>query len=169
MKRLFIAATAALVACADFTPTAPLLAPAGPSLAVEVNETTPVALAVVNPCTGEPVALTGNQHFVFRTTESEGGNLSYGLSLTQTLTGVGAFGTRFNARFSFDNQGMVSSPFPVILYFATSADVISTGAAGDLRQDFHSTLTYKLTINANGTATVERQSSSERCNGQPVG
>lgn len=169
MKYFFLAATAALVACADLSPTAPVSSPAGPRLAVDVNETTPVALTLVNPCTGEPVALTGNQHFVFRTTETPSGGFSYGLSLTQTLTGVGAFGTKYNARFSFDDQGMVSAPFPVILYFAISTDVISTGPAGEFRQDFHTTLTYKLTINANGTATVERTTSSERCNGQPVG
>lgn len=154
------AAIAALAGCSDLAPTSPLRPPDSPLAAVDVNETSSIAFAVTNPCNGEPVALAGTQHFIFRTTQSRNGT-SYGLSLLQNMSGVGALGTRYNAKFTYDDRGHISTPYPVILYFSNTTNIVANGST----QDFHSTLSFKLTVNANGVATVERTNSAERCSG----
>lgn len=164
---MLLAVVAAFTGCSDFAPTSPLQPPDSPLRAVDINETTPVAFAVTNPCNGEPVVLTGTQHLIFRTTQTKNG-VSYGFSMSQNMTGVGAFGTMYNAQFTYTDRGHIGTPYPVILSFSNSTNIISTAAAAGNRQDFHSTFSFQLTVNANGTATVDRTSSAERCNGQPV-
>lgn len=166
MKRGFLVAmTVAIAACADVPTTAPLLAPASPLGAVEANETTPIAFAVTNPCNGESVFLTGTQHFLFRFTESSSGVISYGFTFRQDLSGVGTFGSKYEARFSFSDRGIFKPDFPVILSFSASSDMVSTGKVGGKESNFHATSTFHITVNANGIVTVERETTSERCNG----
>jgi hypothetical protein len=103
----------------------------------------PVSLTIVDPCTGEEVAVEGEVHFV-------GGD-----HFRTTLTGVGASGVTYEIH-TIDNEGLGGAASDRSAYTSTSAYTlrfVRDGAGGG--DDFTTHSIVHSTMNANGEWTVE--------------
>src|SRR5215210_337097 len=126
--------------------------------------TEPFDFSVINPCTGEVVALSGTSHFVFHLTRDEAGGFHvHSHETLQHVKGIGTTtGTTYVAAASsvqvetfpggfFDRQ--MSVRFPLIL--------VSQGSADNFRVEYH----FHVTVNANGVITVYFEDISTQCTG----
>lgn len=166
MRLVYLTAAAVTAAaCSDIaTVTAPLRAPELASAAVWMNETTPVAYPVTNPCNGESALMTGTQHFMFSLNESNG---TGSFSIRQQMTGVGASGLRYRSQFTLSDRFKLLPGSSLSLSSAASAAVITSGMSDEVENhDWHETVTFRFVVPANGVApSVERMSITAECRG----
>ena len=100
----------------------------------------PVSITIIDPCTGEEVAVEGEVHFV------GGDHFRY------TLTGVGASGTTYEVH-TIDNEGTAPSRGAHTFTAAATQRFVRNGAGGG--DDFTTHSIVHGTMNANGELTVE--------------
>lgn len=128
----------------------------------DVQQTIPAAMATVNPCNSDAVALTGELHIVAHSTTSDGGILHGYYSVNSRFSGVGV---------------------PSGKTYQGSEDYLDDFTVGDgsafvesVSQDFHLTsqtsednytvkVHMKITINANGVPTAEITDFNSYCGG----
>jgi hypothetical protein len=130
-----------------------------------VSQTTPIAVATTNPCTGDPVTLTGTYHFESNysvTVDTTGVSFHSQELKKYALSGTGASGARyqneqqlmseFNGTFVFDLGGFApyeETDETTMLLVRQGETATMTG--GD---DFYTKILGHITYNANGVVTV---------------
>jgi hypothetical protein len=168
MKHLPIAAALLFViACADSTaPTAARSStrkPTAPAARdVDINETIPIAQGATNPCNGDAVQLAGTSHILIHSTTAASGNQHFYIDATNSLSGVGApslLSYQGETRDLFDF--LTEDPFPIVETIYSDILLHSATNEDNFTFRFH----YKITINANGTATAEILDSTNECTG----
>ena len=147
---------------------ASLLAAVAPTQAAATtirNRTTvPFDVVVDNPCTGEPVALSGAQllisHLVF---DERGGVHAHFRLVPQQVRGVGLrSGTEYHAVGGGGNNFTADADdAPLVTSSRATANVVSQGGSDNLVM--HSTT--HLTINANGEVTAVVNNVKLTCRG----
>ena len=132
-----------------------------PALADTVyNITYPVTFYVTNPCNGENIVISGNEHDTLNITSDGNGGLHIVFrGNLQDVTGVGDQGNKYHAPSTFHfayniKVGAVQS-------FTTYYSFISQGSAPNFRfrEDAH------FTINADGTVTSSFDNIRTECRG----
>lgn len=147
-----------MVVCAALPSTA-----AAETVEHQASQTVPIATTTENPCTGEPVSLTGTYHFnsQYRVTADESGVRFHSiennkLSLSGTALVSGAryqneehYLTEFNGQFSLEADAL--GPFE-----RTDVTTMLLIRQGDTPRldDFFVRITSHITFNANGVVTV---------------
>jgi hypothetical protein len=117
------------------------------------NETVPLDLTVDNPCTGEPLQLTGELHILFHVTEDANG----GFHVQTQFQPQGASGTGLVSGEQYRGVGVTRDEAyfpPGELRETTFIDrfyMISTGPSDNML----ATTTIHVTFNANGEPTAE--------------
>lgn len=144
---------------------------AAPALAQANTVTTstrvPVNLTLFNPCTGELIDFSGNLHIVDHVTfvphDPDGG---LHLNRKENWQGVAGIdqttGNRYRLTGVRHNLNLnANAPLPFVLTLVRTQNVISRGSADNLqlRRRVH------VTVNANGTTTVDFDSFSLICEG----
>jgi hypothetical protein len=127
-----------------------------------VNETTPTAVTVTNPCNADLVALTGQTHTVIHITQASSGNYSADVDVSSTYTGLGApSGLSYQGSDTFHDQFLVANPLPFEETILEEIHLRSQTNAGNytLRAQFH------FTVNANGVLTADVENPTTRCDG----
>jgi hypothetical protein len=153
------------VACLSLVGTLAVCAPAATaaqSVTYPVSSTTPFAWATDNPCTGEPVTLTGTYHLEsnFRVDTDTSGVSFHSQELRKyTLSGTSLTGARYqneqelmteeNGTFTFDAAGLAP-------YETTAETTMLLIRQGDVprQDDFYVRISAHTTYNANGVITV---------------
>lgn len=107
-----------------------------------------------NPCTGEPVNLSGRIHIVIYVRSDNQGGWHVTTHEDVELSGVGLVsGADYQASTTHDKDSYARAPFPYIETMTFNDEVLSQGAAENfvMHHDVH------LTVTANGipTATVD--------------
>lgn len=132
-----------------------------PALANTVtNITFPISLTVANPCNGEMVTLSGNEHEVMNVTvDANGGFHAVTIANAQDVTGVGDQGNIYHATGTTHQEfnGQVAEEETLM----NSFDYVSTGSA----PNFLVTEKEHITINADGTVTATFANFSMQCQG----
>ena len=129
---------------------------------VDLNQTFPSALAITNPCNGDLVVLTGQDHFLIHSTEATSGNFEFYSDISSNYSGAGALsgvsyqGSR-DVFFDFSSQ----APFPFVFTFAN--DLLLQSATGV--DNFKLRLHMHITINADGVPTASVDDFTTTCNG----
>ncbi len=131
---------------------------------IKINERTPIAFAVSNPCTLEPVVIEGTSHVIVRVTEDGSGGQHTVTHITLIGRGVSPDGVRYtvqninNARTKSDPDAADNSTSIVNFHVVRQGDDTPT------EDDYTLPLTFHLTENANGepTATVSNVESECR-------
>ena len=132
-----------------------------PALAATVyNITYPVSFTITNPCNGENVAVSGNEHDTFHLTfDGHGGVHVVFTANLEGVTGVGdqgntyripaALSDTFNARVGYEET------------FTETFQLVAQGSAPNflLHEDAH------ITVNPNGTVTEFHDHFSTTCQG----
>ena len=144
-----------------------LVAAAGASSAIvkTVETHTPLTDSRFNPCTGEPLVITGFFHSrVYFDVDLDGSThfvLEFNLENMKAVATSGAtyvvkenIETHTNAQSSFVPS---NSEFNFVEHYVRRGD---TGALAD-GDDFYLAFRMKVTVNANGTTTVSRLESNE--------
>ncbi len=118
------------------------------------NRTTiPFDVVVDNPCTGEPVALSGAQQLIFHLVfDARGGVHAHFSLVPQQVRGVGLYsGTAYHAVGGGGNNFTAAADdAPLVTSTRSTANVVSQGGSDNLVM--HSTT--HLTINATGEVTA---------------
>ncbi len=126
----------------------------------QVSETTPLAMASVNPCTGEPVTLSGTYHVTsnYRVTADESGTKFHSVESKKfSLSGTGALcGARYqneqhefneqNGQFTFDTGGVA----PYEQTNVTNVRLIRQGETVTGQDDFYVQFVSHVTYTATG-------------------
>ena len=132
-----------------------------PALADQVyNMTVPTNFTVTNPCNGENVALSGNEHETLHTTiDSNGGHHSDIHANLQDVKGIGDQGNTYTipGQFHGSFNGQVGSENTLTETF----NVISTGSAPNfvMQENTH------ITVNPDGTVTSTHGNFRTECTG----
>jgi hypothetical protein len=128
----------------------------------DVNETIPSAVATVNPCNGDAVALTGEIHLLGHSNTSTSGIEHYYLSSNARYSGTGA-PSLVNYQGSIDDM----LEFTIGSGSATTETVhqdmtlnSQTGA-----DNYHMSFKLHVTFRPDGTPTAEVSDVETRCNG----
>jgi hypothetical protein len=124
-----------------------------------VGTSVPFAVVEDNPCTGEPVSLAGNVHFLIGANSSGGGTeQSHSEANLQGVQGVGLVTGAKYAAVDTSSQTLVFDDdlAPFHSKFEQTAQLIRQGETGVLLpDDFYLHMLAHATINANGTVTVD--------------
>src|SRR6266536_5379347 len=81
----------------------------------DANETFPSAISTVNPCNGEVVALTGENHLLVHTTEPTSGNFELYFDLSSNYVGTGlTTGVGYQGSEDIFNSFSLQNPFPLV-------------------------------------------------------
>jgi hypothetical protein len=143
-----------------------LAAPVGAD--VTFNTTEPYSETAENTCTGDFVQLMGTMHTVMRMSVLDGGHTHFGGSTEfgglngTTVDGVRYVETRIeNFGGSFDSDFMPSETNTETLQILTRLGEDGSFVEGD---DLRVHISAHVTVNANGTFTVDRTDSSVQCN-----
>jgi hypothetical protein len=122
-----------------------LITPA--SAEVLSNQTVPLSGTVVNPCNGETVAVTGEEHLLFRLTSSQDGSIHLGLNQNARATGE-ELTTGATYSLNFTESGNVTSSFPPPFAFTVVSHENFLGRGDAPSFLLHATLS--ITVDANG-------------------
>lgn len=163
MKKLVAAAIlfAATTACADSTAPNPLRA-GRVAHDMDVNQTEPSALATVNPCNNDAVALTGTLHTVLHTTDANSGNTHYYIDFTSSYSGTGAPSlVNYQGSTRTLNDFTTNDPYPIIYTIYQDVQLQSQTSIDNYTLSIH----VKFTINANGVVTASIEDFTDRCGG----
>jgi hypothetical protein len=127
-----------------------------------INEVVPFSTVFDNPCTGEPVTLTGNLHVLIHITDNgAGGFVAKEHFQPQGVTGVGATGTEYQGT-GVTQDETASNPGPQFeMTFINNFRIISHGPS----PNFAAHDTVHVTFNNNGDLTATVVNSSVECQG----
>jgi hypothetical protein len=163
---LLVAGIAFLVACHDATAPAidgkQLHSPRSAANGLDLNQSVPSALATVNPCNGDAVALTGTTHVLVHSTEARNGNLHFYTDVGSSYSGLGVpsavkyTGTAVD-RTDFTTNG----PYPVVEGIYNEVTLRSATSVANYTLRLH----FKITINSAGLPTAEVDDFTTRCGG----
>jgi hypothetical protein len=129
----------------------------------QVSETTPIATATENPCTGEPVTLTGTYHFTsnYSVTVDETGTHFHSLeskkfSLSGTATLTGARYQNEQQQMSEENGTFTVDTGVLAPYESTNEMTMLLIRQGETtrQDDFYVKIIAHITYNASGVVTV---------------
>jgi len=132
-----------------------------PALAsIVVNFTSPVNITTPNPCNGEMVTASGNEHpTVHSTLDGNGGSHVDVHFNFENVTGVGSFGNTYQIPFAAHQ--LFNVRIGVANTLAETMNVISRGSAPNFL--FHEN--FRITINPDGTVTFFHENSRSECPG----
>ncbi len=137
---------------------------AAETVSYQVSETTPIASTTENPCTGEPVTLTGTYHFEsnYRVSIDETGSSFHSqetkkLSLSGTGTLSGALYQNQQQQTSEENGTFTIDTDALAPYERTDTTTMLLIRQGDTTRldDFYVQIIAHITYNANGVITVQ--------------
>ena len=161
--KYFIAAAGLMgaIACADSTsPTA--LRSTGVNRDMDVNQTVPAALATVNPCNGDAVALTGTLHFIIHTTTATSGTQQFYIDFTSNYSGTGLpSGVNYQATTHQLEEFSTRDPYPIVYRFYVDEHLLSATGVNN----YDMTTQYHVTINNDGTVTAVVDNTDSKCTG----
>src|SRR5712691_10828508 len=150
LSALFVAASLCLV-------------PVTSSAAVVQNVQVPLNLTVFNPCTGDLIAVSGSIHLLATMTQDQDGgfHISFMDNVSQ-VTGTGSVtGVTYNGVGGDWFTADVRPPFPVEFTATDVFGLVSQGPSPNLVI----TVTFHITVNADGTLTANVLRFSLSCNG----
>ncbi len=133
------------------------------TISYQVSETTPITMATENPCTGEPVTLTGTYHFTsnYTVTVDETGTHFHSLeskkfSLSGTATPSGARYQNEQQEMSEENGTFTVDTGGLAPYERTDEATMLLIRQGEItrQDDFYVKLIAHITYNASGVITV---------------
>jgi hypothetical protein len=129
----------------------------------------PFAEVFDNPCTGESFVAQGFVHTKVRISEGANGSLHYSAETNlQDMKGVSpTTGARYVVHRQVTEHTNADSEFaPFNTSFNFTEHYVRAGEDGSLilEDDFIVYFRFHLTVNANGTATVQRLESDSECN-----
>ena len=143
---------------------AAVTAPRGSADAVvtTINATVPFSAVFDDPCTGEPVTLTGNLHVLIHITQNAAGGFEAKEHFQpQGIAGVGASGTEYQGT-GVTQDATEDSPGPQFdSTFINNFRIISHGTSSNYTA--HDTV--HVTFNANGDLTAVVANDSVECQG----
>jgi hypothetical protein len=113
--------------------------------AVVTNERSPLAFSLTDPCTGEEIAFSGEQHIFFME-----GNPDFGFHINFHLEGIGANGTQYEQVGHNQTVTVFNQPPQQTGTSVQGIRILSSGPA----DNFVFGGTFHTTINANGEQTV---------------
>jgi hypothetical protein len=132
-----------------------------PALAATIsNVTFPVSFTITNPCNGENVAVSGNEHATVELTfDGSGGVHAVFTANLEDVTGTGSFGNTYQEPLAFTetDNARVGSEITIMETFL----FVAQGSAPNFffHEDAH------ITVNPNGTVTVIFDRFSTTCQG----
>lgn len=126
------------------------------------NYTIPSALATVNPCNGDAVALVGDLHFLVHTTDSNNGNIHGYYSFNGRYSGVGVPST-LNYQGSEDYLDDYTITNGAAFVESVSQDFSLVSQTG--QDNYWVRVHYKITITANGVPSAEITDFNSYCTG----
>ncbi len=139
------------------------------TISYQVSETTPIAMATTNPCTGEPVTLTGTYHFTsnYSVTADETGTHFHSLeskklSLSGTATPSGARYQNEQQEMSEENGTLTVDTAALAPYERTDEATMLLIRQGETtrQDDFYVRFIAHITYNASGVVTVSGATST---------
>jgi hypothetical protein len=125
------------------------------------NVTFPFNTVIVNPCTGEPIAFTGENHFVIHTTATPSGTFQTTIhSNLQNVSGVGTVtGTTYRAVISNKQTTVFTAAGGQVNTIVGNFHIVGPGAGNNFI--LHNTV--HVTVNPNGEATAEVENFFAEC------
>jgi|ERR1043166_4810565 hypothetical protein len=147
MRIVLSAATTLLAIIALMTPA---------SADVMSNDTVPINLDLLNPCNGEMIRFTGEEHMLFRLAFDQNGGTHLGFTQNARSTGQGlTTGATYTGNFT--NGGSVSTTLPLPFSFTVVShqNFLSQGknpAAPDFL--LHETLSIAVDVDGNFSTTL---------------
>ena len=130
----------------------------------------PFVYTTLNPCTGEPVTITGTYRFAVKATEpTSGGTLIY-VHTQIHGSGLGLWGYSYNGQ-NQELQTINSTPgMTATTTLVNNVALIRKGPRGDfLDDDFHLHITIHGTITPDGMPSAEVAKVRENCVLEPTG
>lgn len=134
------------------------------SQASQITErfTDPIVLNIINPCTGEAVTLTGETTVTLRTTFDANGGAHFSYTFVPSkVRGVGEDGTVYKAVGGERAHGNVTSGGAFNDTFTSVFTMVSQGGG----ENFVETITFHVTVDANGNVVTEFEHYSGECRG----
>ena len=125
-----------------------------------VNQVVPISFALTNPCNGEAVTFSGNEHITSHLTFDGSGGVHIGNHVNfQDVTGAGSFGNKYQIP-AVENQSF-NAKVGQEETETVSELVVSQGSAPNfvVKFDFHTT------INPDGTVTSYFNNFTTECRG----
>jgi hypothetical protein len=161
-----LAGTVLLGACSDATAPASrfhgLATPTSATNDLDLNQTVPSALAAVNPCNGEPVALIGSTHFLIHSTEARSGNYHFYIDIRSTYSGPGVVTqVKYQGTAVDVTDVTTNNPFPIVESLYNEVTLRSATSVLNWTLRLH----FKVTFNATGVPTAEMVDYTARCGG----
>jgi hypothetical protein len=145
-----------------------LAMPAAAAGASVVETHQPFAELLFNPCTGEDIVAQGFIHSKAHISAGANGSTHYSLEVNlQNVKGVSTTGARYVVVRDLTEHTNADSEFaPFSTHFNFTEHYARLGENGSVIQedDFLAYFRLHLTVNANGTTTVERLESDAKCN-----
>ena len=127
-----------------------------------INEVVPFSSVFDDPCTGEPVTLTGNLHVLIHITQNAAGGFEAKEHFQpQGVTGVGASGTEYQGTGVTQDETSTNSEGQFESTFINNFRIISHGSSANFT--VHDTV--HVTFNANGDLTATVANGSVECQG----
>jgi hypothetical protein len=136
-----------------------LLVAVNAAASVIVNVDIPISGAVINPCNGETVTVSGVDHFTIHLTFDGAGGFHADSHSNIHITGTGSLGNSYEGNEEINNPFIAKVGFEST--FGLTFSEISKGSAPNL--EVH--ILQHITINPNGTVTVFFSNFTANCRG----
>ena len=120
------------------------------------NERLPLAFSLTDPCSGEEIAFSGEQHIFFME-----GNPDFGFHINFHLEGIGSNGTQYEQVGHNQTVTVFNQPPQQTGTSVQGIRILSSGPA----DNFVFGVTFHTTINANGEQTVVVNNVTTECTG----